>query len=119
MKIDLSVERARLLVIHELALFQAAAARGDTDGAWHSLERMHILSQGFEMMHLSSHCRLLRYAWELRDWKEVVGQLFRLALAPIGNLTGRLPYGNTGRSNVSAFQPMEIPTDLSAKITKL
>lgn len=27
-------------------------------------------------------------------------------MAPLGNLTGRLPIGNTGRANVSAFAPM-------------
>jgi hypothetical protein len=35
-----------------------------------------------------------------------------LLLAPLGSLTGRLPIGNTGRSNVSAFLPMAIPQDL-------
>lgn len=38
--------------------------------------------------------------------------MLRLALAPLGNLTGRIPQGNTGRSNVSAFQSMEVPDDL-------
>ena len=96
-----------------------AVACKDVENAWQALERIHIITQMFAGLHINSHLRMLRYAWELRDWKEVVGQLFRLGLAPIGNLTGRLPYGNTERSNVSAFQPMELPTDLSAKITKL
>jgi hypothetical protein len=34
-------------------------------------------------------------------------------LAPLGSLTGRLPVGNSGRSNVSAFAPMPIPADLA------
>lgn len=118
MKIQLSIERARLLVIHEMAQFKAAQSGGDTDTAWRSLERVHIISQGFGRMHLSSHWRMLLYAWTLRDTKEVFGQLTRLALAPVGNLTGRLPFGNTGRANVSAFMPMDIPAELSAKITK-
>jgi hypothetical protein len=42
----------------------------------------------------------------------VTGQLARLALAPLGALTGRMPWGNNGRSNVSAFKPMPIPDDL-------
>lgn len=118
MKILLPLEHARLLVTHEMSQFEAAQAEGDIDTAWHSLERIHIISQGFGIMHLSSHWRMLLYVWALRDTKEVFGQLTRLALAPVGNLTGKLPFGNTGRANVSAFLPMELPADLSAQITK-
>jgi hypothetical protein len=55
---------------------------------------------------------MLEFAVALRDWREVTGQVVRLILAPLGALTGRIPVGNTGRSNVSAFQPMAIPDDL-------
>lgn len=110
---------ARKLVTIELEAFERAVASNNVENAWRALERIHIITQIFTGLHIASHLRMLRYAWELRDRKEVIGQLFRLALAPIGNLTGKLPYGNTGRSNVSAFQPMELPTDLGAKITKL
>ncbi|MBT8427288.1 MAG: DUF3703 domain-containing protein, partial [Erythrobacter sp.] len=37
--------------------------------------------------------------------------------APLGNLTGRLPWGNTGRANVSAFAPMPYPDDLAEVFT--
>jgi hypothetical protein len=57
---------------------------------------------------------MLELACRLRDWREVGGQIVRLALAPFGNLTGRLPVGNTGRSDISAFAEMEIPDDLQA-----
>lgn len=57
---------------------------------------------------------MFAFAVRLRDWPEAAGQLLRLALAPLGNLTGRLPIGNTGRSTVSAFAPMDIPSDLRA-----
>ncbi len=119
MKFEISVERARSLVNHELSHFQSAKISGDQHAAWRSLEHIHILSQGFGLMHLFSHWWMLRYAWTLRDNREVVGQMMRLALAPIGNLTGRLPFGNTGRANVNAFQPMEILSDLGAMFTKL
>jgi hypothetical protein len=61
---------------------------------------------------------MLRYAIEQRDWREVMGQLVRLALAPLGALTGRIPIGNTGRSNVSTFQQMPIPDDLRRAIER-
>jgi hypothetical protein len=36
----------------------------------------------------------------------------RIALVPVGHLLGRLPVGNTGGANVSAFKPMAIPPEL-------
>jgi hypothetical protein len=44
--------------------------------------------------------------------------LFRLALVPLGSLTGRVPVGNTGRARISAFKPMPIPSDLEALISQ-
>lgn len=95
---------------------QAAYAlkAGKADHAWHHLERAHIVAQGFLGPHLYSHWRMLRLAIQTDDWAEAAGQLTRLALAPLGNLTGRLPIGNTGRSDVSAFAHMDIPADLQA-----
>ena len=55
---------------------------------------------------------MLNFAFDQRDAKEVVGQIVRLVLAPLGALTGRIPVGNIGRSNVSAFTSMPIPEDL-------
>lgn len=109
---------ARKLTAQELRAFKEASANNDRESAWRALERIHIISQIFAGMHIASHLRMLRYAWKLRDTREVIGQLFRLTLAPIGNFTGKLPFGNTGRANVSAFLPMELPADLSAQITK-
>lgn len=100
----------------ELTAFRAAQSAGEHDGAWRHLERAHIVSQPFLGLHLANHWAMLRFAVELRDWREVVGQIVRLALAPLGALTGRIPVGNTGRSNVSAFQPMPIPEDLRRTI---
>jgi len=51
---------------------------------------------------------MLRLALSNRDWGEVAGQGFRLALVPLGHALGRLPAGNIGRSTVSAFQPMTL-----------
>ena len=87
---------------------------GRIEQAWCHLERAHIVAQTQFARHLQSHGKMLLLAPRLRDGREVGGQLFRLILAPLGNLTGRLPTGNTGRSNVSAFAPMDIPPDLLA-----
>lgn len=58
------------------------------------------------------HGLMLRAAWNLGDGREIRGQLVRRLLVPLGHLFKRLPAGNIGRSNVSAFAPMEVPADL-------
>jgi hypothetical protein len=104
------------LIERELSDYCAARATNDRAAAWRALERLHILSQREFWPHIQSHVQMLGYAIALGDPKEVAGQLLRLALAPLGNLTGRLPTGNTGRAHVSAFMPMEIPEELQRQI---
>lgn len=81
--------------------------------SWHHLERAHVVAQDRLGPHCVSHWRMLELAWRTRDWRELLGQIFRLSLAPIGNITGRLPIGNSGRSNVSPFARMEIEPEIS------
>lgn len=108
----MSDETARLRrLAAELAGFDAARAT-DPAAAWRSLERAHILAQQDMGPHAAVHLRMLRYALHRGDWREGLGQLVRLMLVPLGNATGRLPVGNTGRANVSAFRQMPIPSDL-------
>jgi hypothetical protein len=104
--------QARQLISDEMAAFKKSKAAGDIASAWRSLERAHIVSQPFLGPHLANHRAMLGFAVAQSDWREVRGQIIRLALAPIGALTGRIPTGNTGRSNVSAFKPMPVPDDL-------
>jgi hypothetical protein len=87
---------------------------GHLERAWHHLERAHIVAQTLLWPHCQSHWKMLGLAVRQRDRREASGQVARLALAPMSNLTGRLPIGNTGRSDVSAFARMEIPSDLRA-----
>lgn len=113
---DHTTARLREFVGLEMDRYAGSAAIGDTGAAWWALERAHILSQPDLPMHLRVHWTMLGYAVRLRDLREIAGQTLRLALAPLGALTGRIPIGNTGRSNVSAVQPMPIPPDLSVAI---
>lgn len=102
----------RPLAEQELRRHADLRRQGDRDAAWRSLELAHILSQPTLGPHVRVHLAMLGYAVNLRDPREIAGQLVRLALAPIGALTGRIPWGYTGRADVSAFQPMQIPDDL-------
>ena len=92
----------------------ARSARRDDDATseWRSLERAHIVSQPLGRLHVRTHAAMLSAATRRREWHEVLGQLFRLAVAAPGSVTGRYPVGNTGGANVSAFAPMPIPDDL-------
>lgn len=100
------------LLDREISEYRHLRRSDDRARAWRSLERAHIISQRALGPHMRVHSIMVGYALHLRDGREVVGQLARLALAPLGSLTGRIPFGNTGRSNVSAFQPMALPEDL-------
>jgi hypothetical protein len=111
---NVSLHRLAALLPKEYRAAEEAEHARRIAMAWHHLERARILAQTQFWPHLQSHREMLHLALRNRDWREVVGQLFRLAIAPLGNLTGRLPLGNTGRSNVSTFAPMELPPDLRA-----
>lgn len=88
----------------------------DVGQAWHLLEAMHVLGQTRLLPHARSHWAMLGLAWRTRDSSEQSGQFLRLLLVPLGHLLGRLPLGNTGRANISAFQPMTVTPKLWATI---
>lgn len=100
-----------------MMLYRAARLVGDAQSAWQALERAHIISQPFFRPHLASHGHMFGFAIALGDLREAAGQIVRLALVPLGALTGRLPVGNTGRARISAFRPMPVPPDLAELIS--
>lgn len=101
-------------IAFEAALHEANGrlAAGEAAAAMQALERAHVLGQNDIGPHLRVHLRMLRVGLRSRDWREVRGQVLRTALVPVGHLFRRLPRGNTGASNVSAFAPMAIPPDI-------
>ena len=111
---DYGLARITTFLADEYNAATMAADAGSVDQAWLHLERAHIVAQARWWPHCQSHWQMLRLAIALRDWRETGGQILRLALAPIGNLTGRLPLGNTGRASINAFARMKIPPDLQA-----
>jgi len=79
---------------------------------WHHLERAHILSQPLAIPHVRTHAHMLGHALRHRDRRELIGQLLRILAAAPGSAAGRYPLGNTGGADVSAFEPMPVPSDL-------
>jgi len=90
---------------------EAALRRGDAQAALTWLERAHILSQRMPLRHARSHWLMLRAGWQLRDWREVAGQLPRILAALLFSRIW-VPLGNSGRARVSAFQPMPLSEEL-------
>ena len=88
-----------------------ALASHDPEAAYAWLERAHILSQRMPLRHAESHWLMLRAGWQVRNWREVSGQLPRILAALLFSRIW-VPLGNTGRARVSAFQPMPLSDEL-------
>jgi hypothetical protein len=89
-----------------------------TEHAWLYLEAAHVVGQLHLKPHLRTHALMLNLALRTRDWAEAAGQVLRLALVPLGHLSGRLPIGNPGRSTVNAFEPLPVRQELAELIAQ-
>ena len=103
---------------NEWQLGQAARRAGDFDRAFHHLERAHILGQRRTWLHVKSHLGMLQVGWQRQDSREIFGQLVCIAAAAAFSRIW-VPVGNTGRANVSATKPMDVPPDLQALLNEL
>lgn len=113
------------LTASERRIVYARLVRGFTDTAaarqalamqWIWLEAAHVVGQHDVGLHFDSHRRMLALARQVRDWKEVAGQLARLALLPLGHLLRRIPTGNIGRSTVPITREMQPPETVQVLI---
>ena len=93
-----------------------ASPQMDTEAVWDLLSAAHIVGQTDFRMHCRVHWAMLSFAAKTRDGGEVLGQLFRLGLVPMGHFFQRLPLGNIGRANVSAFESMPVAPRLAELI---
>lgn len=105
--IDLEVEKAGKLI-----------AENELETAFHHLERAHILGQAITYEHTRVHFLMLKIGWKRKDWREILGQLFRIIGASTKTPFGIYPTGNTGGANVSQFKPMTVPADLQAILSR-
>ena len=80
--------------------------------AFAHLERAHVLGQWYVGSHLIAHLGMLRIGWRRRDLREIFGQLIRIPGGMIGSTIGRIPRGNTGGANISAFRQLPIQPEL-------
>src|SRR5262245_23889373 len=96
----------------ELRAARQALASRELERAFAHYERAHVLGQWYVRAHTLAHLGMLRVAWRRRDPREFIGQLLRIPGGMLGSALGRVPRGNTGGANVSAFREMPIPPDL-------
>ncbi|TWO66681.1 DUF3703 domain-containing protein [Caenimonas sedimenti] len=94
------------------------AHREHDEARWTVLMAAHVVGQADLGLHVDSHLRMLRLAWDQGDPREAAGQLLRLALVPLGHALGRLPAGNIGRATVPALRPMVPPPAVQALIAR-
>ncbi len=99
-------------------LIRQAVAATTPETAWLDLEAAHVVGQLQLGPHWQTHRLMLGLALRTRDLPEAAGQLLRLALVPLGHLSGRLPLGNPGRATVSAFEPMAVRPALRERIER-
>lgn len=103
---------ARAALLREITLAASCEAKGDLGAAWRAQELGHIVSQPYLGLHLRSHAAMLGLAWRTRNAAEVLAQLVRLALAPIGHALGRTPPQNVGTGRFGVMEHGSWPAEL-------
>jgi hypothetical protein len=105
-------EKIRKFIDAEVEEAEKCVAENDLVAAFHRLERAHVLGQAITYEHARVHFMMLKIGWKRGDWREIFGQIFRLAGASTKTPFGIYPTGNTGGANVSPFRRMPIAEDL-------
>lgn len=91
---------------------ELASARASTD-PWSALERAHIVSQPYAVLHTRVHLAMFRRAITDRNRQETLGQVLRIVVAGPGSLAGRYPRGNIGTTAMGLFETADVPPDLA------
>jgi hypothetical protein len=86
-------------------------AAGDALHAFTHLERAHVLGQKHTSVHVRAHWAMLCYAWQYGGPNDVVGQIGRLLGASLFTWLW-VPEGNTGGTNIGAFEKLPISPEL-------
>ena len=97
----------RAWVLAELRNARAAEDR------WPALERAHIVSQPYVVLHTRVHLAMLRHALRERDMGEAVGQVVRVVVAGPGSAVGKYPRGNSGRASMGLTETADVPLELA------
>lgn len=118
MKSNTFANRIKKHVDAEIKRASSFLKANDLDGAFHHLERAHVLGQAVTVEHTKVHWLMLKIGLKKKDYREVFGQLFRIVGASTKTPLGIYPTGNTGGANISPFKPLPIPDDLQEIISE-
>lgn len=103
---------AQAALLREKTIAGSREARGDRLAAWRALELGHIVSQPYLGLHLRSHAAMLGLAWRTHFYSEVLAQVVRLALSPLGHALGRTPARNVGTGRFGVMDHGTWPSEL-------
>ena len=92
----------------ELLLASKEKELGNVDAEFKHLENAHILGQESTFWHVKAHVFMLIWAFRNSRFKELFGQVFRIVGAATITITGLVPIGNTGGSNVNPFKTLPV-----------
>ena len=102
----------RKVLQEEVLLANELTDRGNLDGAFRHLERVHVLGQTDVRWHVLAHWLMLKIAIRRGRGMAAMGQAARIVLGAIGSAVGIIPTGNTGGSDVSMFARMPIAPEV-------
>jgi hypothetical protein len=100
----------------EFAEARRLQAAGDAARAFPHLERAHVLGQKSTRAHVRAHWSMLAHARRFGSARDVAGQIGRLLGAALFTWLW-VPEGNTGGTNIGAFEKMPIPPELQRLIS--
>ena len=105
-------KRLKFFYLRELVQYKNALKAGDYLHAWQHLERAHIIGQAYPFEHSYAHFLMLKFGIHIKDGREILGQLPRLAVGGVKSFVGKIPLGNTGGANVPPLRKMPLPPDI-------
>lgn len=112
-------KRLRYYYLRELVQYRGCMRSGNFLHAWYHLERAHVIGQAYPIEHSHAHWLMLKFGFEVRDFREALGQIPRLLVGGVKSFVGNIPTGNTGGANVPPLRKMEIPPDIQQMLTKI
>jgi len=119
MKLHIKIPHGLKIHFHqELQAAKTAYENRELRLSWRHLERAHILGQAWPLEHSRAHWRMMVFAFGIKNFREILGQIPRLLVGGVKSFVGEVPVGNTGGADVPPLRPMEIPDDLKTVLER-
>lgn len=114
MKLYTSLPKALAPYYHEeLRQYACSLQNGNLSKAWNHLERAHIIGQRYPAAHSYVHWKMLLFGIQIKNAREIMGQIPRLFLGGVKSFVGTVPIGNPGGANVPPMRSYPIAEDIN------